>query len=61
MKFRELEKIILKDGWSLVRVAGSHYIYVHKSKPGTLIIPCHGSKDIPRGFISGILKKAGLK
>ena len=27
MKFKELEKILLKDGWFLIDIKGSHYQY----------------------------------
>lgn len=29
MKFKELEKILLKDGWFLIDIKGSHYQYKH--------------------------------
>jgi len=61
MKFRELEKIILKDGWRLKNTEGSHYNYVHASEPGKVTIPCHGSKDIALPFVYTILKQAGLR
>lgn len=32
MKFKELEKILLKDGWFLIDIKGSHYQYKHKNK-----------------------------
>lgn len=41
MRFREIEKIILADGWQLKKVTGSHYSYVHPSKAGKVTIPNH--------------------
>ncbi len=60
MKFREIEKIILKDGWELKDVKGSHYQYKHKEKPGKVTIPNHRG-DIPRIVIKSILKQANIK
>jgi len=60
MKFQEIERIILNDGWSLKTVNGSHYQYEHASKPGKVTIPYHG-RDIHPRTINSILKQAGLK
>lgn len=59
-KFRELEKIIISDGWYLKSCVGSHFQYVHPSKPGKVTIPCHRG-DIPKGVVSSVLKQAGLR
>lgn len=34
MTAKEIEKIILKDGWYFVRQIGSHRQYKHPTKPG---------------------------
>lgn len=60
MRFRELEKIILDDGWFLVDVRGSHYQYKHPVKPGRVTIPHHRG-DIPQRVVNSVLKQAGLK
>jgi len=60
MKFGEIERIILDDGWHLKSVAGSHYQYVHHSKPGKVTIPYHRG-DIAPIIVKSILKQAGLK
>ena len=60
MKFQEIERIIKYDGWRLKTVKGSHYQYIHTSKPGKVTIPYH-SGDIAPVIIKSILKQAGLK
>ncbi len=60
MRFREIEKIILKDGWRLTDVSGSHHQYKHPEKTGKVTIPNH-SGDIPKRVVHSILKQAGLK
>ena len=60
MRFREIEKMVLDDGWTLVNVSGSHYQYKHPTKPGKVTIPFHKG-DVHPKTASSILKQAGLK
>ena len=60
IKPREMEKIILKDGWILRGQVGSHRHYTHPDKSGKVTIPFH-SKTPPKGTENSILKQAGLK
>lgn len=59
MRFREIEKMILNDGWVFKTAKGSHYSYVHPVKPGKVTIP-HLSGDLDPRTIKSILKQAGL-
>lgn len=59
-KPREMEKIILDDGWVLKAQVGSHRHYTHPNKLGKVTIPFH-CKDISKGTEISILKQAGLK
>ena len=61
MKALELEKLIKSMGWYYIRQTGSHKIYKHESMQGIIVIPFHGSKDLPKGTEISILKKAGVK
>lgn len=58
MKDKDLLKSLLKNGWRLVRVHGSHHIVEKGGKIET--IPIHG-KDVPTGLLNAILKRTGLK
>ena len=60
MRFRELERIVLDDGWFLNYVRGSHHQYNHPTKSGKVTIPNHRG-DIPLRVVNSILKQAGLK
>ena len=60
MKPREMEKLILADGWMFKNQEGSHKNYIHPSKPGKVTIPFH-TKDLPIGTEKSIKKQAGLK
>ena len=60
MKFRELEKIILNDGWIYKQTVGSHFQYTHPIKKGKVAIPNHKG-DIPKLVEKSIFKQAQLK
>ena len=59
MRFTELEKIVAADGWIFKNAKGSHYHYIHPTKPGKVTIPYH-SGDIAPIVVKLILKQAGL-
>lgn len=60
IKPKDMEKIILKDGWEFKSQTGSHKHYTHPTKQGKVTIPFHG-KDLPIGTEYSIRKQAGLK
>ena len=60
IKAKEMEKIIVKDGWRLKGQRGSHRQYVHPTKPGRVTIPFH-TTDLTKAVETSILKQAGLK
>ncbi|MCL2588365.1 MAG: type II toxin-antitoxin system HicA family toxin [Oscillospiraceae bacterium] len=59
MKFREVEKLLLADGWIFKNAKGSHYQYVHPTKSGKVTVPYHPG-DIAPVIVKAILKQAGL-
>ncbi len=59
MKFREVEDMILKDGWYQVKQKGSHHQYKHPTKPGKVTIPEHGG-DLNLDTVKSIMKQAGI-
>ena len=60
MRFREVEKIILADGWYQVKQKGSHHQYKHPTKPGKVTIPEHRG-DINLDIVKSILNQAGIE
>ena len=59
MRFREIEKLILDDGWQFKKAKGSHCSYIHPIKPGKVTIPNH-SGDLDPRTVKSIMKQAGL-
>lgn len=60
MKFKEIEKIILKDGWVFKGARGSHYQYIHPHKKGKITIPRHNG-DLDKLTVKSIFKQAGIE
>ena len=61
MKAKELEKLVVDNGWFFVRQNGSHRIYKHEALNGIVVIPFHSSKDLPKGTEQSIIRKSGIK
>ncbi|MEI6433596.1 MAG: type II toxin-antitoxin system HicA family toxin [Bacteroidota bacterium] len=61
MKCNELIRLLLRDGWFVVRQSGSHIIMRHPEKEGQIVVPNHGSSEVGAGLQYKILKDAGLK
>lgn len=43
---KEMEKLLLADGWMVKNQRGSHRHYIHPQKPGKVTIPFHGNKTL---------------
>jgi predicted RNA binding protein YcfA (HicA-like mRNA interferase family) len=59
MKSSELNRLILKNGWKLLRQSGSHIIYEKDNIVYTASF--HGSKEVGKGLEMKIKKEMGLK
>lgn len=60
MTVREIEKLLLQDGWYAVSQVGSHKQFKHDVKPGKVTVPIHRG-DLNIKTANSILKQAGLK
>jgi predicted RNA binding protein YcfA (HicA-like mRNA interferase family) len=58
MKGIDVVKQLLKMGWKIDRIKGSHHIM--KKGNQTEVIPCHNS-DLPPGLQNAIKKRTGLQ
>lgn len=58
-KPRDIERILVNNGFELKRQSGSHRVYHSQKTEKTTIVPFH-SKDIPSGTIRSIIKQSGL-
>lgn len=58
MDAKEVLKILLKEGFKEVSQKGSHKKLTKGEK--TVIVPMHGTKDIPKGTLKSIEKQSGV-
>lgn len=61
MTVREIQRIIVDDGWVMVAQKGSHRQYKHPTKSGRVTIAGHPKDDVAPGTLNSILRQAGLK
>jgi predicted RNA binding protein YcfA (HicA-like mRNA interferase family) len=55
----ELIKKMLKAGWVLRSVKGSHHVYTHPDRLGHVTVP-HPKKDLGTGLLHKLLKQTDL-
>lgn len=60
LKPKEMEKLIIADGWVFKSQTGSHRQYVHPTKLGKVTIPWHPG-DLDKKTELSIRKQARLK
>ena len=61
MKYRDILKLVERDGWRLVSEEGSHRQFRHPVKRERVTIAGHPSKEAAPGTLKSILQQAGLK
>jgi predicted RNA binding protein YcfA (HicA-like mRNA interferase family) len=59
MKSADLIRALIKGGWILDRVRGSHHVFTHPSRPGIVVVP-HPRKDLGKGLVAKIRRQAGI-
>ena len=50
---------MLKSGWVLRSVNGSHHVYTHPERPGHVTVP-HPKKNLGTGLLHKLLKQTDL-
>lgn len=63
MNFKQVEKIILDDGWyQIISNSGSHRQYKHPTKKGKVTIAYHGNKkELSEKTVKSIMVQAEVK
>ena len=57
---KELISVLEKNGWSLLRVIGSHHVFGKSGSIVRLSVPVHGNRPLKIGLLHHLLKAAGL-
>ena len=58
MRGKELISLLQKNGWTLIRIKGSHHIM--KKGNQIEVIPVH-DKELPKGLLERIIRRTGIK
>jgi predicted RNA binding protein YcfA (HicA-like mRNA interferase family) len=54
-------KILERKGWILLRVKGSHHIYVNTLTGEKLSVPVHKNEDLKLGLLKALMKIASIE
>ena len=60
MSGKELARTVERQGWTLLRIQGSHHIYGKEGSIVRLSIPIHGNQPIKTGLLRHLMKLADL-
>lgn len=58
---KDLCKLLVKHGWDLKTIKGSHHIYMKKGRKERISVPVHANKSLKIGVLNAILKIAGIE
>jgi predicted RNA binding protein YcfA (HicA-like mRNA interferase family) len=53
-------RLLERQGWKLVRVSGSHHVYMKAGSPARISLPIHGNEDMKLGLLKHFMKVAGI-
>ena len=53
---KRMAKLAEAKGWNLVRIKGSHHIYLKEGRTERLVIPIHGNKTLKIGLQRALMK-----
>lgn len=56
---KEFTKILERQGWTLLRVQGSHHIYGKTGNDARLSVPIHGNQSLKTGLLRHLMKMSG--
>jgi predicted RNA binding protein YcfA (HicA-like mRNA interferase family) len=54
-------KLLERKGWELVRINGSHHIYIKKGTTYRISVPVHKNQDLKIGLLKSIMKIAEIQ
>ncbi len=57
---KQFAKTLEKQGWQLVRVNGSHHVYMKPGSSARISLPIHGNDDFKIGLLKHLMKVAGI-
>ncbi len=53
-------RVLCRGGYELTHVRGSHHYLRRSDGAGLVVVPVHGSRDLPPGTLRSLLRQADL-
>ncbi|MCC7221311.1 MAG: type II toxin-antitoxin system HicA family toxin [Candidatus Contendobacter sp.] len=53
-------RLLENRGWELIRVSGSHHVYMKNGSSARISLPIHGNEDLKIGLLKHFMKVAGI-
>lgn len=57
---KHFARILENRGWQLVRINGSHHVYMQQGNPVRILLPVHGNDDLKIGLLKHFMKIANI-
>lgn len=57
---KHFARILENRGWQLVRINGSHHVYMQQGNPVRISLPVHGNDDLKIGLLKHFMKIANI-
>jgi predicted RNA binding protein YcfA (HicA-like mRNA interferase family) len=57
---KEFANTLERQGWTLLRVQGSHHIYGKTGSDVRLSVPIHANQSLKTGLLRHLMKMAGI-
>ncbi len=57
---KEFAKILVKKGWKLKKINGSHHIFTKEGKIENISVPIHSNNSLKKGLLNYFIKIADL-
>jgi predicted RNA binding protein YcfA (HicA-like mRNA interferase family) len=57
---KRFAQILVRHGWRLVRVNGSHHVYMCEGGMARISLPIHGNQDLKIGILKNFMKIANI-
>lgn len=57
---KHFARLLELKGWKLVRVNGSHHVYMKEGNPARISVPIHGNEDLKTGLLRHFMKVARM-
>lgn len=57
---KHFARLLESRGWQLVRINGSHHVYMKPDNPARISLPIHGNEDLKIGLLRHFMKVANI-